>query len=189
VYVIVCYGDVETSWIAASTWAIYRRRSSWKRGVVAVEKGVCICLTSESWLIIKVFERSYKLKQLLQKFLQITIRRVENSFCCLWHCFNINASLLLNILSLRFSEARSQKAYQRNILILLDLAVQVIMTNTRVGNLRHACRIWHAKQFPKARRISTFYISILLWFTRSIIIDLNLYKNTYVAGTLNDLEL
>jgi len=36
-------------------------------------------------------------------------------------------------------------------------------------------------------RSSRFYVSILLWFARSII-DLDLYKNTDVVGTLNDLE-
>ena len=44
-----------------------------------------------------------------------------------------------------------------------------------VGNLRHACHTWHAKQFLVARRSSMFYISILFWFKRSII-DLDLYK-------------
>ena len=58
----------------------------------------------------------------------------------------------------------------------------------RVGNLRHACHTWHAKQFPLARRSSMFCISILLWFTRSVV-HLELCKNTDIFGTLNDLEL
>jgi len=56
-----------------------------------------------------------------------------------------------------------------------------------VSNMQHVCQTWHAKQFPMACRSSKFYISILLWFTRSII-DLDLYKNTDEFGTLNDLE-
>jgi len=56
-----------------------------------------------------------------------------------------------------------------------------------VGNLRHACQTWHGKQFPMASRNSKFYISILLWFTRSII-DLDFHKNADVVDTLNDLE-
>jgi len=58
---------------------------------------------------------------------------------------------------------------------------------TGVGNLRHACHTWHAKQFQVARRISNFYISILFWFNKKYLC-IDLYKNTEVAGTLNDLE-
>jgi len=37
-----------------------------------------------------------------------------------------------------------------------------------VGNLRHACHMWHSMQFLMACRSSTFYISILLWFTQKV---------------------
>jgi len=40
--------------------------------------------------------------------------------------------------------------------------------NARVGNLRHACHTWHAKQFPMVCRSSMFHISILLWFTQKV---------------------
>jgi len=52
-------------------------------------------------------------------------------------------------------------------------------STTGVGNQWYA---WHAKQFLLARRSSKFYVSILLWFTRSII-DLDLCK-TDVFGIL-----
>ena len=69
-------------------------------------------------------------------------------------CFNV----LTNIDLIAFIPARRHASVQRS----------ALGARPGVGNLRHACHPWHAKQFLMARRSFMFYISILLWFTKKV---------------------
>ena len=56
-----------------------------------------------------------------------------------------------------------------------------------VGNLRHACHTWHAKQFLWHAEAPCFTYRFCYDSHRRHI-DLDLYKNTCLAGTLKDLK-